>query len=819
MLAELRHAVRRLRRAPTFALAAVLTLALGLGAATTLFTAVRGVLLRPLPFPDPGQLVRVAEVNASGGQINVADPNFADLQRDARGIRAMAEFQSGRVTVLGGAEAVRAPWAVVSRDFFAVMGVRPVLGREFVAEERQPGGAPAVVVSDAFWRRTLGAAPDLGRLTLTLDGTTHQVVGVMPPGFDFPDRAELWTPRELDAPLPSRTAHNWRVVARLRDGVSFAAAQQEVSRIARGLRAQYGSDVSLVDAALVPLHDELVGSARPALWLMFGGALVLLLVAAANVGTLLLVRTEARRRELGVRAAVGASRQRLVAQVLAEVAVLAAAGAACGVAAAWAGARALGALAPDAPLAFALPRTEAVRVDAAVLAFALGAALLVTLIIGVVAGWRAASAGTRGLLGAERAGTAGRAAVRARAGLVTAQVALTATLLVAAGLLARSFARITAVDLGFRTEGAIVVTVPTPGADDSATAVRRVLADAAIVERLRAIPGVRVAGAANSLPVWGNGSSGTFLVQRTPDEVRDFDTMVALMKDPSRTGQATYRKISDGYVEAMGMRVLRGRTFQPSDVTTAAPVAVISAAVARSRFAGEDPIGRLIQFGNMDGDLRPLTVVGVVSDVREAGFEAEPDATIYALTRQRPPSGAFSAVLVPDAAPGAAAAVARAARGTVRAIDPTLPVRVQPIEALFARSVATRRYGLAVAAAFGAAALALAATGLYGVVAYLAVQRRREFGVRIALGARTGHVRRLVLERGLAPALLGVGVGLAVALAGGRVLASQLYAVRPADPLTYAGVAAVLVAVAAAASWGPARRASRVEPLEALREE
>jgi predicted permease len=820
VLNDLRLAARALRRAPAFALATALTLALGMGATTALFAAVRGVLLRPLPYPRPEQLVRVREVAPGGGALAFADPNFDDLRRGARAFSALAAYRGAPVVVTGGAEAARVPSAVVTRDFFAVMGVRPAAGRAFVGDELQQGGAQAVVVSDGFWRRALGGARDFAARPLVVDGQPYAVVGVMPPGFGFPDGTEIWRSRELYPMGTSRTAHNLAVVGRLRDGATAAAAQGEASALVRALKRAYGSDMRAVDVAVEPLRDAVVGRARTPILLLFAAAGVLLLVAAANVTTLLLARGAARRRELGVRVAVGATRARLLRPMLAEAAVLAGAGAVGGVAVAAAGARALAAAAPAA-----LPRAGEVRVDLPVLGFALAGAAVLAAALGGTTGLRAAglALAARGgaVAGGERAGTEGRAGARARAWLVSSQVALTAVLLVGAGLLGRSFLSLTAVDPGFRTEGAAVVSVTFPRVDDGdrvGPARQRQAADA-IVARLRALPGVRAAGAVTSLPVLGgNDGSGTYLVQTRPDEVRDMDDFARLSKDPTRAGQASYRKATDGYFEAMRIPLLRGRLFTAADGPDAPPVAVISASVARQSFGDREPLGRLIQFGNMDGDTRPLTVVGVVGDVRENGLAADPEPTVYSLARQRPPSTGLVAVLAGGPGFDAAATMAAASRA-VRAVDPGLPVRTRRIEEVFERAVADRRYALVLAGAFGAAALALAAAGLYGVVAYVAAQRRRELGVRVALGARAGDVRRLVLGRGLAPAALGLGAGLAGALAAGRLLAAHLYGVRPGDPATFAGVALALGAVAFAAAWAPARRAARVDPASVLRAE
>ena len=814
MIADLRYAARTLGRARGFAASTALTLALGLGATTALFTAVRGILLRPLPYPEPERLVQLWESEGSGRSA-VAEPNFLDLQRAARSIGAMARHQSGRVTLTGGDEARRVSSAEVSGDFFAVMGVQPAIGRAFAADERQPGAARTVVIGDALWRERFAAARDLSRLTLVVNGTPHQVVGVMPPGFAFPFDAQLWTPAELRQPNTSRTAHNWQVVARLRDGVPLEAARAELTALARDLKKRHGSDVNLDDALLVPLRDDVVGRAGGVLLLLLAGAGVLLLVASANVATLLLARGESRRREIGVRLALGASRGRLLRQFLAEVALVAAAGCAAGVLAAQMGARLLIALAPTA-----VPRLDAVRVDGAVLAFAVGLAIVVATVLGLGAGWRATRVRAGDAVAAgERAGTVGRGGAHARGVLVGAQVALTAVLLVGAGLLTRSFLLLTAVDPGFHTEGTAVVRLAFPPAEDSVGDARvRGLQDA-VVARLRALPGVVRAGSADELPLGGFLATGTFIKQDTPDEVQDFDDFARATRDRSRTGQAAYRRASPGYFEAVGMPLVRGRLFDERDGPGAPPVAVISASLAKAYFGDRDPTGRLIQFGNMDGDLRPMTVVGIVGDVREAGLDAPPQPVIYANARQRPAASRFAVVLAGDGRrPFDAASVLSAARAAVRDVDPTLPViRTQRIEELYAASLANRRAALLLAGAFAVSALLLAIAGLYGVVSYIVAQRGRELGVRVALGASGADVRRLVVGRGLRPAVLGLGAGLLGAAAAARLLAAQLYEVRPADPLTFVVVGAVLLTVARLAAWGPARRAARVDPIAALR--
>ncbi len=691
MFSDLHAAFRTLRRAPAFAATTALTLGLGIGATTALFTAVRGVLLRPLPYPDADRIVQIAEVNQRGNTVNVTDPNFADWHRAARTVRAMAQYQSWPGVVAGGAAARRVPLGSVSREFFDVMGVRPVVGRAFVPEEQQPGALPAAVVAEGFWRSVLGASPDLGRLSVTVDGTRARVVGVMPAGFDFPGGAAVWLPRDVDPPGTSRSAHNSQVVARLAPGATAAAAQREFSGITRALRREYGRDMDAQDAAVVPLRDAVVGPARVPLLLLFGAAGVLLLVAATNVATLFTARAESRRRELGVRVAVGATAGRLARQFLAESGVIAAAGALLGVLVSMVGTRALAA----AGEAAGVPRPGDVRVDAAVVGFAFAVAALATGALGGAVARRAVreAGGGAALITGERAGTAGRAGARGRSALVAAQVALTAVLLVGAGLLARSFVRLVAVDPGFRTGDAVVVSLDVPGAPggDTTDNGRARQALDAMLARLRAFPGVRAAGGVTLLPVGniGSGGDGTFVLQSRPDEVRTPEDVDRLLRDPARTGSADFRKASDGYFEAMRIPLLRGRTFDARDGAGAPQVAVISASLARTRFAGRDPLGTLIQFGNMDGDSHPMTVVGVVGDVRERGLDAEPRATVYALARQRGRVYTFNVVLAGGAGFDEAA-TSRAARRAAREVVPEASVEVRPIGPIISRTDPSR---------------------------------------------------------------------------------------------------------------------------------
>jgi predicted permease len=813
-LQDLRHTLRSLARNPGFALAAILTLGLGIGATTAIFTVVDGVLLRPLPYPASDRIMRVSEVNAIGTPVNFTDPNFYDIRARSRSFGALAEVSPQfPVSVSGGREAVRSAAAAVSSDFFRVMGVTPVVGRAFLAEERREGAAPAVVVGHAFWRQALGGAPIAGT-TLRIDGRPYSVVGVMPAGFEYPRGVQLWTPRELDEHGTSRTAHNWMVVGRLAEGVSVDRARAELGAMARDLKAQYGDDIDMVDAAVVPLRESMVGTVRPTLLVLLGAAAFLLLIAVANVGNLLLARLASRRREMAVRSALGAGRVRLTRQLLGESLVLALAGGTLGVVLAYWGTEALLALGPDG-----LPRLAEVGVDAPVLLFALAVSVAAALGLAAMASASATPTDLRGALAAGGRTAAGSGASRlVRDSLVVAQVGLTLVLLAGAALMGRSLLRLLAVDPGFVTRGVLVasVAVPEPGGPSGGASAASF--DERLLSRLSSLPGVAAAGGVSSFPLRGGGGNGTFLVLSRPDEVQSFEDWVALAKIPGRTGYANYRVASEDYFAAMGIPVLRGRSFSGSDAPgSPITVAVVSESLARKQWPGESPIGKLIQFGNMDGDVRALQVVGVVGDVREAGVDAEPAPTLYAYYRQRPARGSDFSIAIRTW--GEPRSLIPAVRRAVQEIDPEVPPRFLPIEEIVAGSTTDPRFTLTLLGVFGGTALLLALAGLYGVVSFLVAQRTREIGVRMALGARETDVRRMVLRRGATLAGTGLALGLVVALGLTRLLRSQLYGVTATDPAAYAAGILLLAAVALLASYLPARRAARVDPVIALRVE
>jgi putative ABC transport system permease protein len=808
---NVRFALRQLRTRPGFAVAAILTLGIGIGAATAIFTVVNGVLLRSLPHPEPDRIVRLWQVGEDGGRMHFSQPNFDDVAREAESFAYLARIgRFGLVSVVGGAEPARAFSAAVSQGFLGVMGVSPAVGRSFVEEEMQEGGRPAAMVSHDFWERRLGAPQDLSGLTLTFHNRVHQVVGVMPPGFDFPSGVEIWWPAELIGP-ESRTGHNWQAWGRLAPGRGLEAAAGEFSAIARRVHASQGDQTWMVDGALVSLHEEVTGGVRPALVLLLGASALLLVIAYANVVNLLLARAAGRRRELSVRRALGASRGPIIRQFVTESAVLCAFGAVLGLLIANWGLSALLALEPGR-----LPRAEAIHLDLGVLLFAAAVAASAALGMGVLTALRATSGPEVAAVG-ERAGTADRAGRRLRGGLVVSQTALTLVLLVGAGLLGRSFLQLLAVDPGYRTEGVVLMDLSHPYPETEAEARRLVDRHVQILDRLRGVPGADEVGGANDVPLGGNYPRGSFLELTHPDEVRTFEDFAVVAAMPERVGSAEYRVVSDGFFRAMGIPLLTGRLFDDRDQLDAPHVAVISESLARSRWPGQDPIGKLVQFGNMDGDLRAFEIVGVVGDVREGGLGDQARPTLYGDFRQRVGSSATFTYLVHGSA--APEAVMAAGRAAARSVAPDAPPRFRLMEDMLSSSVADRRFTLLLLGSFAVTAFLLAVLGIYAVVAFTVGERTREIGIRMALGAEARDVVGRVVTGGVALAGAGAALGLLGGLALSRTLEAMLFQVSRFDPVSFGLAAVLLIGAAAMAAWIPARRAARVDPMIALRSE
>src|SRR6266567_2352304 len=624
MLRDLRYALRVLSSKVGFTAAAVISLALGIGACTAIFSVVDGVLLRSLPYPEAESLVELQEVTASGSRISFAEPNFLDVRARSRTLEGGAEYSGGTATVIGGSEPARATTLRVSGDFFPVLGTQPFLGRTFAKEESKPGGAPVVVISYGFWRRVLGEKSDLSGAALRISDKSFAVVGVMPPGFGFPYKTEVWIPREISFPETSRSAHNWHVVARVLPAIKIDQARAEVSTIGKQLKQEYSKDMDAVDFALTTQQEYMVGNVRGPLMMIFVAVGFLLLVACANVANLLLAQLTARQREFAVRSALGATRLHLARQFITENLLMTLAAGALGILLSFWGVDLLIGLNRQS-----LPRANEIGVDMRAIAFTLGLCLLVAIVLGLVPLLRFSSTDLEASFRKTGHGRSGQAGQRLRSSLVVTQMALTLILLVAAGLVGKSFYRLLRIDPGFRTESAVAMELSLPRIPSnekeyqtfmqayrrllehgvapettvqlSAEEERQRLFQEQLIDQLGHLPGVSAVGTINLLPLRGDGSDGTFLIDN----------------NPGRKGAANFRLASAGYFAAMGIPVLRGRTFDRSDQPNTPPAALISASMAGKYWPNENPIGQTIQFGNMDGDLRLLHVVGVVGDVHD----------------------------------------------------------------------------------------------------------------------------------------------------------------------------------------------------------
>jgi putative ABC transport system permease protein len=825
---DFRFGLRGLGRSPGFTLVAVLTLGLAVGAATAMYAVVDGVVLRPLPYPDAEQLVELKQVFPSGRPGPFSDPNFDDLRAASAGFGPMAEYRQEVASIVAGSLPVRIAVATVSRDFFDVFQTFPSQGRRFAAEELSEGGPRVAVVSDRFWRRHFSdvAEPSLARLRVI--GEPHRIVGVMPAGFDFPAGTDVWTPREKRPRNPYRTGHNWQVVARINDNVTIDAARAQATLVARRLKEHYGDATAMMDVAVIPLRDELVGRVRPVLFLLLASVVLLLGVACANLITLLLARISTRRRELAVRTALGAKSSWLLLPIVAESLIIAIAGGVAGLVVATAGVRAVRLL--DTAT---LPRSTAIDASGIVLLFGLVATGFTALMFATLAGWHARRLDLGDALkDGERGHTRGAAVRRLRHALVIAQLAVSVVLLIGAGLLGRSLATLLSQNTGFRREGLLTIALsnqqPVVRIRDGEIELadpdnprRQAMLHQQLLDRLRALPGVLEAGGIDVLPIaGGDGSDGGFLIVRGDDpqaqRVKTLRDMMPFFADTARTGNANFRVASAGYFRAMGIPLVRGRLFEERDGADAPHVALISESLARTRWPNEDPIGVRVQFGNIDGDMRLFTIVGIIGDIRQ-GLDMPPRPTFYAEYRQRPLLS-FNFTLVLQTAVPPASLVANA-RHVIEELTPDVAPEFRPIDDVVGASVAGRRFTLGLTVSFAAAAMLVAILGVYGVLSYLVAQRTQEFGVRIALGARWIDIQRLVLGEAGWLIVLGLAIGIGLTLAGARVLEGMLFGIQSTDPATYLGASAMLALVAFLACQAPAVRAARIDPVRTLRAE
>jgi putative ABC transport system permease protein len=798
LLQDIGYGLRVLRKRPGPTLAVVLCLAIGIGANTAIFSVVDAVLLRPLPYPEPDRLVVVRDVYRAAGEESetpASAPNFVAWREHNRVFSDLAAINHRNYTLTGeegDAEYVRG--ARVSWSLFPMLGVQPQIGRLFTADEDRPEAPFMALLSDGLWHRRFGADPGVLGKTLTVNDTPFVVVGVLPPGFQFPDGVDIWAPVRLDmANLPSW--HDLDVVARLKPGVSLEQAQADLGRIAERLARELPDSNAGWGVKVLSLRQVLEGDVRPALLVLLGAVAFVLAIACANVANLELARITERDRELAVRVALGAGQGRIVRQLLVESVLLSLLGGAAGLLLASASLRPLVALSPVEVAVF-----RNVSINGRVLAFTLVVAVLTGLLFGLVPALKTSRPEIHSLLKEGARGSTGIGGRRFRSTLVMIETGLALVLLVGAGLMLRSFWHLGEVDPGFDPDGLLTVRVNLPGSsypepEQRATFYRKV------VERIAVFPGVQGTAVTTTLPLARENITDEFTVEGRPTP-------------PGEIAMTNSRMVSPDYFRVLGIPLRAGRLFTMADDASAAGVVIVSESMARRYWPDQDPVGRKVKRGNLASERPWLTVVGVVGDVKDTGLDLDSGPTWYMPFAQNPWNGA-NLVVRTDREP---LSLAPAVRQAVQTVDPNQAIYdVATMEQLIAGTIARPRFSAVLLLVFAATALLLAMVGLYAVLSYSVRQRRHEIGVRMALGARPSDVLRMVLRQGLTLAVAGIALGLAAALLLTRLLRAQLFEVSPTDPWTYAALSLGLAAVALAANFLPARKATRVDPVVSLR--
>jgi putative ABC transport system permease protein len=823
LIQDLRYGARMLAKKPGFTLVAIITLALGIGANTAIFSVVNAVLLRPLPFPQPERLAMVNTTNLARGITNFGTsmPDFRAWRKRNHTFEKMAAFNTTSFNISGTAEPKRVTGAQVSADLFGVLGVSPVRGRAFTAEEETFGKHHVVIVSEALWQRRFGAEAGLTDQTMTLNGERYAIVGVMPRDFQFPDQTiALWTPLAVADGSEYNTRGNYwlGVVARLKPGVAAAQAQAEMDGVFRQLEQEdtlfggFGTQV-------IPLHEATVGSVKTALLVLLAAVGLVLLIACANVANLLLARAAARQREIAIRTALGAGRGRLIRQLLTESLLLGLAGGALGLLLAVWGVDALVSLGPN------VPRLAEIGIDRAVLIFTFALAILTSVIFGLVPALQSSKTDLNETL--KESGRSATGSARRRVlgnSLVVVEVALSFVLLAGAGLMINSLLRLQRVNPGFRTDHILTMQISLPPAkyaQDRPELTAGFFQQ--LTERVKTLPGVEAASVTSALPLTNSGWGKLFTLEDRPAP-----------KSLDEVPNVQYRQVSPDYFSTLAIPILKGRPFSERDTRDALPVAVINETLARRFFADADPSGKRLYLGPPEelvppGILPPgfrfqhFTIIGVIGDVRHNGLNQPLAPEIYTLHEQElaskfaNPSGSMYLAVRTAAEPSS---LVGAIRHEVQELDREQPIAdIATMEELLATSLSQSRFSTLLLGVFAGVALILAAVGIYGVMAYSVAQRTHEIGIRVALGAQAGDVLRLVIRQGLTLAILGVAIGLGAALTMTRVMTSLLYGVTATDPLTFAIIPVLLTGVALAASFIPARRAMKVDPMVALRYE
>ena len=800
---EFKFALRSLRTHPGFTLLAVAILALGIGANTAIFSVVNSVLLRPLEYRDPDRIVMVGNrwIGRKPSMGQISQPDFDDLRAQSTVFESLAAFGGGgiegsSVVVHGSADFAKT--ATVSEDFFRVLSVEAVMGRVFTPEECRAGGPALAVISDAFWKRRFGSDPNAIGSSLRAFGRPFTIVGILPAGFNFPEKTDLWV-GATEAKNTSRTAHNWRVIGRLRPGIGVAQSQAELDSFGERLAAQFPLSNRTKRFQAMAVREQLVSNVRTTLLILLGSVALVLLIACANVANLLLARATARRREIAVRAALGAGRGRIALQLLIESVVIALLAGAAGLALAIFGVDALVTLAPPD-----LPRLAEIRVDGWVLGFTLVVSVAASVLFGLAPAVQASRVDLIETLKQGGRGTMGTAGGRLRGALVVAEIAISMVLLVGAGLLIRSFDRLTRLELGFRPDHLLVLDTSLP-ADTKDEARRSNAVYGEVARQLSAIPGILSASAALGLPGGPSKSNGGYAIEGRPG----FEQLG--MSIP----QADFFVITPDYFRTLGVPLRSGRDFSGRDAYDAPFTAMVNEALVQRSFLGENPIGRRIKCG-LDNP-QYMTIVGVVADFHTSEPAQAPKPALYMPYLQHP----FFATRMTFVARTAAEplALSETVRRTLRQVNPELPVQLTTIEARLSGAVASPRFRSLLLGVFAGLAVLLAMAGVYGVMAYSVAQRAGELGLRMALGADRWSIMRLVLAGGLKFSALGLVAGFACAWPAVRLLESMLFDVTRTDPATWIAMAAAVTLATLAACAVPAMRASRLHPLDALREE
>ena len=803
---DLRFGVRQLLRKPGFALIAVLSLALGIGANTAIFSLVDAVLLRPLPFSDPDRLVMVWEDAAKVGfpRNTPAPANYVDWKTKNKVFEDMAAITYGSYALTDEGEPEKVESQNVTANFFPLLGVKPILGRTFTEEEDKPGANRVALVSYSLWQRRFGGDPSLVGKEILLDGRKHNVLGVMPPGFQFlAKEVGLWTPAAFSPEeLANRGGHYLTVVARLKPGVSVTQAHTDIAAVTQGInRANPSSWTGFeLGSVVISLRQQLAGDVRPALIVLLVAVGFVLLIACANIANLLLARGAARYREIAVRTALGAGRRRIVRQLLTESVLLAVAGGAAGLVFAW---LSFSFLKQIIPASMAL--NAGVRIDAKVFGFTMLLSLLTGIVFGLVPAFQAAKVDLNEALkqSGGRTGT-GVGHRRLRSVLVVTEIALALVLLVGAGLLIQTFLKLRALDIGVNPENVLTLRTSLPRSKYSELPKRTAFYEQ-VLERVRAVPGVVAAGYATAVPLtWKGGTNGFTVEGREQGPGQD----------------ANSRQATTGYMETMGVKLRQGRYFDEHDDAQAQPVAVINETMARQYWPGESAVGKRFKLGGTNSTKLWMTVVGIIGDIKEMGLEAAPKAEMFFPYQQLPETLWNMPRDLTVRTSGDPLSVTAAVRQAIWAVDPAQPIsNVRTMEEILSEEVAQRRIGMTLLVAFAGLALLLASLGIYGVLSYSVTQRTQEIGIRMALGAGRNDVLRQVMGGGLRLAGAGVAIGLIVSFALTRLMTGLLFGVSASDPRTLIGVTVLLIAVALLACYIPARRATKIDPMIALRYE